>query len=231
MTRARYDAVIGALHQRFEPRSRQTRYKAEFQTRRKKKSEGWADSAEDLKSLVEKGFPKLFDDAREQLALQSYLQQLKQPQIAFSVKQKRPANLDDAVAVTLGMESYLSPSTQPGTIAALQPGERADAKATVDRIKQLTHLVEQLTARVEELEKISKHQEEKDRVVHNQEADLISDAGRPKRSWQHQFDVTCWLCHQHGHMVQKCPRRHHPGELETPSAESQSAESTEGLGL
>lgn len=58
---------------------------------------------------MDKGFPELFDDAREQLALQSYLQQLDHPQIAFSVKQKCPATLDEAVAATLEMESYLSP--------------------------------------------------------------------------------------------------------------------------
>ncbi len=70
----------------------------EFQTRRKK-SEGWAEYAEDLKTLADKGFPELQEAAKEQLALQNYLQQLDHRQVAFSVKQKRPETLDDAVAV------------------------------------------------------------------------------------------------------------------------------------
>ncbi len=38
-----------ALKERFEP--------AEFQTKRKKKTKGWADYAEDLKSLTGKAYP------------------------------------------------------------------------------------------------------------------------------------------------------------------------------
>ncbi len=65
--------TINALDERFEPKSRQARYRAEFQASRKKRSEGWADFAEDLKTLTEKGFPDLEEAAREQIAVQSYL--------------------------------------------------------------------------------------------------------------------------------------------------------------
>ena len=73
--------------------------------------------ADNLKTLVEKGFPKLQDNAKEQLALQNYLGQLDPPQVEFSVKQKQPKNVDEAVAATIEMESYLSP---PETISAAQ---------------------------------------------------------------------------------------------------------------
>ena len=56
----------------------------EFQARRKKATEGWAD---DLKALADKAYPTLQDEAREQLAINSFLQQLTPPQVAFSVKQ------------------------------------------------------------------------------------------------------------------------------------------------
>ena len=39
-----YEETLAALKARFDPESRQTRYQAEFQTRRKKTNEGWADS-------------------------------------------------------------------------------------------------------------------------------------------------------------------------------------------
>ena len=74
--------------------------------RKKKCTEGWADFAEDLSSLADRAFPDLQPEARECLALQKYLQQLDQPQVAFSVKQTRPKTLDDAVTATLEMESY-----------------------------------------------------------------------------------------------------------------------------
>ena len=64
-TQATFDAATAALTGRFEPASRKTRYQAEFQARRKKVSEGWADLADDLQSLVDKAYPSLQDEARE----------------------------------------------------------------------------------------------------------------------------------------------------------------------
>lgn len=84
---------------------------------RKKCTEGWADFAEDLWSLTDRAFPDLQAEARECLALQTYLKQLDQPQVAFSVKQTQPGTLDDVVAATLEMESYVSLGTE--TIATL----------------------------------------------------------------------------------------------------------------
>ena len=57
--------------------------------------------------LASKAFPKLQDDAKEQLALTQYLGQLDNIQISFGVKQKRPKTLDEAVSATLELESYL----------------------------------------------------------------------------------------------------------------------------
>ena len=80
--RATYDAAARALQERFQPKSRMTRYQAEFESRCKKRAEGWADYAENLCSLADKAYPDLQPEARERLALQSYLKQLEQPQVA-----------------------------------------------------------------------------------------------------------------------------------------------------
>ena len=42
--------------------------KADFQTRRKERTEGWVEFADDLKTLAYKGFPKLSKEAKEQLS-------------------------------------------------------------------------------------------------------------------------------------------------------------------
>ena len=94
---ASYEATRDALRARFEPESRHTRYQAEFQARRKKAGEGWADFADDLRSLADKAYPTLQEEARERLAINAYLAQLPQPQVSFSVRQKQPSTLDDAV--------------------------------------------------------------------------------------------------------------------------------------
>ena len=56
--------------------------------------------AEDMKVLADKAFPQLQNDAKEQLALNHYLGQLTDQQIAFNVRQKRPRTLDEAVSAT-----------------------------------------------------------------------------------------------------------------------------------
>ena len=95
---------------------------AEFQTRSKGANEGWAAFAEDLKVLADKAaFPQLQNDAKEQLALNHYLGQLTDQQIAFNVRQKRPRTLDEAVSSTLELESYLVPLGLPP--AGLHPSQ------------------------------------------------------------------------------------------------------------
>jgi len=63
-TQQSYERAKAALQERFEPKSWQSRYQAEFQTRRKKRSETWADFADDLKLLVDRGFLELEDPAQ-----------------------------------------------------------------------------------------------------------------------------------------------------------------------
>jgi len=67
----------------------------------KKKCEGWAEFGEDLKVLADKAYPDLPVEAREQFALNRYLSQLSDPQIAFAVKQTKPTTVDSAIQATL----------------------------------------------------------------------------------------------------------------------------------
>ena len=113
--RASYALTKDALKSRFDPESRQTRFQAEFQTRRKKASEGWADLADDLKSLADKAYPTLQEEARERLSINAYLNQLT-PQLAFSVRQKRPDSLDSAVATTFEWSHIWCPRVKRHTV-------------------------------------------------------------------------------------------------------------------
>ena len=60
---------------------------------------------------ADKAFPQLPNDTKKQQALNHYLIQLIDNQIAFNVQQKRLRTLDEAVSVTLELESYLVPSS------------------------------------------------------------------------------------------------------------------------
>ena len=195
-SRTTYEATRAALKARFDPESRQTRYRAEFQTRRKKASEGWADFADDLKSLVDKGYPDLQDEAREQLAINAFLQQLTPSPVAFSVKQKRPSTLDDAVAATLEMESYVSSQT---VVASMSPSSEEVAVCPVsetNRLEKLTRAVEQLTERVEKLQRDGPTQ-----PTPRVDQPRPGAPTRPRRY----FSGECWNCHRRGHVARNCP--------------------------
>ena len=71
--KAEYAAAKRALQSRFEPASKQTRYRAEMETRRKKREEGWANFTVDLCVLSEKAYPQLQPQARKCLAVNIYL--------------------------------------------------------------------------------------------------------------------------------------------------------------
>ena len=85
-------------------------YVAELQTRTKRREEYWASFGDSLRVLSDRAYPDFEDKARERLALNQFLSQIDNPQVAFGVKQKRPGNIDEAVAATMELESYLKAS-------------------------------------------------------------------------------------------------------------------------
>ena len=68
-----------ALAGHFEPESKRHLYLVEFQSCCKKCTESWVEFGEDLKILVDKAYPMLEDDARQQLVLQCSCIMIKLP--------------------------------------------------------------------------------------------------------------------------------------------------------
>ncbi|KAL5473685.1 hypothetical protein EMCRGX_G028204 [Ephydatia muelleri] len=83
-TAADYISATKILQGRFEPSC-----KKELQTAKRKKDEGWADLADRLRLLAQKGYPDLEDKAKERLALN-----------------KRPTTFDEAVSAMLEIKCY-----------------------------------------------------------------------------------------------------------------------------
>ena len=106
-TRENYENAKSALLRRFKPESKRSLYAAEFQARCKLSTEDWATFADDLKTSADKAFPDLEATAREKLAVDRFLGQISKPQLSFSVRQKQPATIDDAVAATQELQSHL----------------------------------------------------------------------------------------------------------------------------
>ena len=107
VTHNNFQDTIEALQKRFEPESKKELYMAELQTQIKRKNEDWSLFGDSLKQLADKAYSELAEEVRECFALNQYLAQLSHPQVAFSVKQAKPKTLNEAVCLTLEMESYL----------------------------------------------------------------------------------------------------------------------------
>jgi len=189
-TQADYALLQAALKNRFEPESRKGRYQAEFQTRRKKPQEGWADFAQDLQLLVEKAFPQLQAEAREQMALTHYLSQIDNIQLAFSVKQQKPRNLDAAVTATLEMESFLPHKGMPLTVASTDVVHETDQSLVANTSYDPTaQMMKELLDRMKKLE------------IELQE---VKDPKTRQRPYSRRAQVVCWRCNRPGHIARDC---------------------------
>ena len=226
ITRANYGDTKKALKERFEPASQTARYLAEFENRRKKKTEGWADFAEDLRSLVEKAYPALQEEAKAQIALSHYLRHLDQPMTSFSVKQRTPKSLDEAVSATLEIESYQIglPKIESGAVGVplmdskTHPEvEEAEIGTVASRSSSQLQdgLVHQLLQRLDKIEhELRRPERERD--------EKASDGQRSPRS------VTCWNCGRRGHVSRECyKKQRHQENSKTLRAVSQRPEGNE----
>ena len=188
--RASFKNAARALQERFEPGSRRDLYLAEFQTRRKVKTESWPEFGEDLLTLVDKAYPLLDNEARQQLALQKYLSQLDNEQVSFSVKQGKPKTVEAAVSAILECESYLvRPLVSCGAVTPAQV-EYKDNRTLMDMMMQLM-------SRMDKLEEKSA-----------QQPPVRRDVGRrPDQGiTQEQREVVCYRCGQEGHFARGCAR-------------------------
>ena len=158
-TRRSYSDTLAALKRRFEPDSKRELYAAEFQTRRKCRTESWPDFAEDLQKLADRAYSYLQEEAKEKMSLARYLDQITDPQISFGVKQSRPRTLNDAVAATLELESFKSSKACSHKVMQVeQQAQLDDSEATVGAIgpplsdQSTDELLKDILRRLEHLE-------------------------------------------------------------------------------
>ena len=144
--------------------------------------------------------PDLQTEARERLALNQFLSQLDDQQVAFAVKQRAPSNLDAAVSATLEMESYMTPKV---TVSSVEVPPSEQEPPSVGAVSNTTHvsndkLVSMLEKLVDRLDKLetSRSGDERRRVEQNRPPQQRRNAGRQS--------LTCWNCGKLGHLSRQC---------------------------
>lgn len=200
-TRADFTQATAALRSRFEPDSKKELYRTELLTRRKKQNEGWAAFGEDLKILADKAYSDLPDEARERFALNQYLTQLDNPQVAFSVKQTKPTTVDDAVRSTLEMESFLRPSGPAGVSHVSVEGSNTEMVAAMG-IRTQDNTMKLILERMERLETELKNSRQSPSRQQPTGDNRPSSRGR----WRGRSNPgNCWNCGGEGHLARDCP--------------------------
>ena len=200
VARGTYAAARKALLERFEPPAKKDVYAAEFQCRRKDKAEGWGDFADSLKTLVEKAFPNLEPAAKETLALNHYLTQIDNQQVAFGVKQRRPASLVEAVSYTIEMESYLQ---RPAKLAPVTTEEPPLVNTIQNQQGVMVKALEEVTQRLQKLEATMQD-------LSQAQTKRSPSQNRGQRNRNQDQPVVCHRCKQEGHYARGCAYRGTP---------------------
>ena len=202
VTRNNFQEAVEALRKRFEPESKKELYMAELQTRMKRRNEDWSLLGDDLKQLADKAYPELAEEARERFALNQYLAHLSHPQVAFSVKQAKPKTVDEAVRLTLEMESYLLSSRQSkvAQISTTVDQESEVIGLTSTREDGAIQLLLERMDRIEtELKAVRRPHSDLEQRRSSQGISSNSRGGRRPRT------INCWNCGTEGHVSRSCP--------------------------
>ena len=81
--RATYEDATHALGNRFKPESTRELYSAQFQAKKRRPDDSWADFADSLKLLADRAFPELQEEAREKLSMDHFLGEVTNQQVVL----------------------------------------------------------------------------------------------------------------------------------------------------
>ncbi len=188
-----YEHIVAGLKRRFEPACCKEVFMAEFHRRSKRRTEDWASFGEDLRTLVERAYPTLQTEAQELLALNRFLDEIQHPQLAFGVRQRTPSNLDEAIAATLELETYLL--KVPTTVAGV-----TDADESIGAVSSAKPSFElSLQKLIDRLDKLEGRLAASNDVQDRQDGDSSTRQRRQGRR-----TLKCYNCQQEGHFARNC---------------------------
>jgi len=217
------------LRSRFSGTRQADKCKMDLKLRRRRPGETLSVLHRDIHRLMVLAYPTLPRDARESIARDCFLDALDEPDLALKVRERTPADLDDALAVTMRLEAWANDvrrQTQPR-----DDGHRYRNRGVSEapNTEQLTRHLEQMERRLERrLEMMQRdrlnigtapasntgasyveHRPSPDRwSAKDHPPGLHRPAPAPAAPWPRKLDnagrLVCWGCGKPGHLRRHC---------------------------
>jgi len=215
--------LITLLRSRFSGSRQSEKCKMDLKLRRRRPGEPLTVLHRDICRLMALAYPALLHDARESIACDYFLDALDEPDLAPKVRERAPADLDEALAVIMRLEAWaidVRRQTRPRDDGH-RYRNRGACEATTDQ--QLARHLEQIDRRFEEMGRHRpdtgtsapatytgapdiEHRPSPDRWSakdHRPAQHRQAPAAWPRRP-SFTDGIVCWGCGKPGHMRRNC---------------------------
>ena len=140
-----YELLVAVLNDRFCPKGQEEAYKAEFDSRLRKKNETLRELGYDLRRLATRAYPKMAFDSRDIFVMDKFLQVL-DPATSKHVKLKHPSDLSDAINKATEYEAVSKTTGQAPAkpVAPVSQVPTQDVNRLVAAVNQMTDRMGQI---------------------------------------------------------------------------------------
>ena len=142
--------LVELLKARFGATKQSDKHRMELKLRRRKQGETLTSLHHDIRKLMALAYPSVQVECRESLATDYFIDALADPDLALKVRERVPANLDEALQVALRLETWVQESNRARTSDASSrtpdDGGRNKGRARVvgdDMVKNVEKCVQQ----------------------------------------------------------------------------------------